>query len=58
MLVTFDDDFLKLDTSGVPHAGMVFSQPGRRTVGEMIESLMLIASVIEPSDMKNHIEFI
>jgi hypothetical protein len=58
VLVTFDDDFLKLDATGVSHAGIVFSQPGRRPVGEMIESLMLISSVIEPGEMTNHIEFI
>jgi predicted nuclease of predicted toxin-antitoxin system len=58
VLVTFDDDFLRLDTTGVPHTGIVFSQTGRYTVGELIESLMLIANVIEPNEMKNHIEFV
>ena len=58
VLVTFDDDFLKLDATGIPHTGIVFSQTGRHTVGELIESLMLIANVIEPNEMKNHIEFI
>ena len=58
VLVTFDDDFLRLDATGVPHAGIIFSQTGRQTVGELIESLMLIANVIEPNEMKNHIEFI
>ena len=58
VLVTFDDDFLKLDATGVPHTGIVFSQTGRPTVGEMIESLMLISSVIESGEMTNHIEFI
>ena len=58
VLVTFDDNFLRLDASGIPHTGVVFSQTGRRTVGELIESLMLIANVIESNEMKNHIEFI
>ncbi|MDP2967805.1 MAG: DUF5615 family PIN-like protein [Deltaproteobacteria bacterium] len=58
VLVTFGDDFLRLDASGIPHTGVVFSQTGRRTVGELIESLMLIANVIESNEMKNHIEFI
>lgn len=58
VLVTFDDDFLRLDASGIPHTGVVFSQTGRRTAGELIESLMLIANVIESNEMKNHIEFI
>jgi hypothetical protein len=38
--------------------GIVFSQAGRRSVGELIESLVLIANVIEPEEMRNHIEFI
>ena len=58
VLVTFDDDFLRLDTTGVSHTGIVFSQTGRYTVRELIESLMLIANVIEPNEMKNHIQFI
>jgi predicted nuclease of predicted toxin-antitoxin system len=58
VLVTFDDDFLRLDATGVPHTGIVFSQTGRVRVGDLIESLMLIANVIEPNEMKNHIEFI
>jgi len=58
VLVTFDDDFLKLDASGTPHSGIVFSQSGRRSVGELIENLILIANVIEPEEMRNHIEFI
>ena len=58
VLVTFDDDFLALDAAGAPHSGIVFSQAGRRSVGELIESLVLIANVIEPEEMRNHIEFI
>ena len=58
VLVTFDDDFLALDAAGASHSGIVFSQAGRRSVGELIESLVLIAKVIEPGEMRNHIEFI
>ena len=58
VLVTFDDDFLALDAAGASHSGIVFSQTGRRSVGELIESLVLIANVIEPEEMRNHIEFI
>ena len=58
ILVTFDDDFLVLDAAGALHSGIVFSQAGRRSVGELIEGLVLVASVIEPEEMRNHIEFI
>lgn len=46
VLVMFDDDFIALDAAGIPHSGIVFSQAGRRSVGELIENLALIASVI------------
>ena len=58
VLVTFDDDFLALDAAGIPHAGIIFSQAGRRSVGELLESLALIANVIDPEEMRNHVEFI
>jgi predicted nuclease of predicted toxin-antitoxin system len=58
VMVTFDDDFLALDAAGIPHAGIVFSQAGQRSVGELIEMLVLIANVIEPEEMRNHVEFI
>ena len=58
VVVTFDDDLLALDTAGIPHSGIVFSQSGRRSVGELIEILVLIANVIEPEEMRNHVEFI
>jgi len=58
ILVTFDDDILALDAAGAPHSGIVFSRAGRRSVGELIESLILIANVIEPEEMRNHVEFI
>ena len=58
VLVTFDDDFLALDAAGAPHSGIVFSQAGRRSVGDLIETLVLIANVIEPEEMRNHVEFI
>jgi predicted nuclease of predicted toxin-antitoxin system len=52
VLVTFDDDFLALDAAWAPHSGIVFSKAGRRSVGELIESLVLIANVIEPEEMR------
>ncbi len=58
VVVTFDDDFLALDAAGTPHSGIVFSQAGRRSVGELIESLALIANVIDSEEMRNHVEFI
>ena len=58
VVVTFDDDFLALDGAGIPHSGIVFSHAGRRSVGELIEGLGLIANVIDPEEMRNHVEFI
>lgn len=57
VLVTRDDDFLKLHAQGVEHSGIVFvARPIE--IGRFVRELFLIYQVLEPSDMKNHVEFL
>ena len=58
VIVTFDDDFLLLDSHGVAHAGIAFASDQRRTIGELIQSLLLMDGAMEPKEMENHVEFI
>lgn len=57
VLVTQDDDFLRLHALGHPHCGIVYAAQGA-SVGAMIRGLMLIYQVLEPEDMRQHIEFL
>jgi hypothetical protein len=57
VLVTQDDDFLKLHAKGLPHAGIAYAPQGV-TVGYLVRSLVLIFQVLSPQDMINHVEFL
>jgi predicted nuclease of predicted toxin-antitoxin system len=57
VLFTQDDDFLRLAAAGHPHEGIVYA-PQHMSVGEIVHGLMLIFQVLEPVDMRSHIEFL
>ena len=57
VLVTFDDDFLALASSGIEHAGIAFCSATKYTVGQLIYALLLLHDVLNPEEMRNHVEF-
>ncbi len=57
VIVSFDNDFLKLHAQGEPHAGIAFFQNSQTPIGKVIKSLELLYQVLEAKDMENHIEF-
>jgi uncharacterized protein with PIN domain len=57
IIVTHDDDFLRLAASGRAHAGIVYGSQ-QLSVGEMIRALVLIYDVLTLEDMKNKVEFL
>ena len=58
ILVTYDTDFLRLHERGIPHAGIAYSPKGKRTIGELLQGLIMIAECLAPKDMNNHIEYL
>lgn len=58
VLFTHDDDHLTLHSQGVQHAGIAYCHRLRRSLGEIVDSLVLIWEVCEPDEMKNRVEFI
>ena len=57
VIVTNDPDFLALHTAGVSHQGIVYCQQSTRTIGQMIEFLVLLDACVSPAEMQNHVEF-
>ncbi len=61
-LVSQDDDLLGIaaawQTVGHPFAGLVYGHQLRLTIGQAVRDLALMAQVLEPEDMRNHIEFL
>jgi len=57
VIVTQDDDFLALAQSGAQHAGIIYCLPNARTIGQIIEFIVLVDACLAEQDMLNHIEF-
>jgi predicted nuclease of predicted toxin-antitoxin system len=58
VLVTADEDFLRMAAEGAEHAGIVFGALETHSIGDWVRTLELISVVLEPEEMLNHVEFI
>lgn len=56
-IVTQDDDFLRFAAQASEHAGVVYL-PQRRSIGETVRGLTLIAEVLDAEEMQGHVEFL
>ena len=57
IIVTHDDDFLRLAAEADVHGGMVYL-PERRSIGETVGGLMLITDVLGAEEMQGPVEFL
>jgi predicted nuclease of predicted toxin-antitoxin system len=58
IVVTQDDDFLRLHGQGVAHAGIAYCQQQSTSVGEMLRRLILIYDLLSPEEMVGRVEFL
>jgi predicted nuclease of predicted toxin-antitoxin system len=58
VLFTQDRGFLRMHAAGQRHAGIVYCDNGSKSIGEMIQGLVLIWEILEPEEMANHVEFL
>jgi hypothetical protein len=58
VIFTEDDDYLALNARGVPHAGIAYCHQQTRSIGEIINSLVLIWEIYDPPEMANRIEYL
>ena len=58
VIFTQDRDFLRIHAAGQAHAGIAYCRPGTRSIGQIIDLLILIWEVYEPAEMANRVEFI
>ena len=58
VMVTQDDDLLKLASTGIKHFGLVYYHPQKRTIKQILRGLVLIYQVLEADEMRDHIEYI
>jgi predicted nuclease of predicted toxin-antitoxin system len=58
VVVTQDDDFLRLHVQGLPHTGIAYCQQQSISVGEMLRRLVMIHDLLSPEDMAGRVEFL
>lgn len=57
VVVSHDDDFLRLAAEGVSHAGIVYV-PRDRTIGDMVRGLVVLARVFSEEETEDRVEFL
>ena len=58
VIVTHDADFLRWHSRGVEHAGIAYCHKEARTVGQIIEMLLLIYELLGPEEMAGRVEYL
>lgn len=58
VLVTRDEDYLIMNSKGVPHTGIAFYKQEVRSNKEIAEALMLIHGVLSSEEIHNRVEFL
>jgi hypothetical protein len=58
VIFSYDEDMLRLAASGVEHAGIIFCQQRRRSVGDIIRGLVLVWERLEPTGMVGQVKYL
>ncbi len=58
VLVTHDTDFLRLVTKDVDHFGIAYCHQTNRTIGEIVEHLILMYEVLTVQEMTGKVEYL
>jgi hypothetical protein len=58
VMVTFDLDYVHLHYANVEHAGIAYIVPRSRSIGYLIEYLLLLYEVYLPDQMINRLEYV
>jgi hypothetical protein len=56
VLFTQDQDFLRLDAAGVEHGGVAYCAKDTKSIGELIQRLVLVWEIYEPEEMAGRVE--
>jgi predicted nuclease of predicted toxin-antitoxin system len=58
VVFTQDSDFLKLHNAGLEHCGIVYCVKTSRSIGEILQGLILIWEVLEAEEISGKVEFL
>jgi predicted nuclease of predicted toxin-antitoxin system len=58
VMITHDDDFLKIANERNDHPGIAYCRKDARSIGEILERLVLIYEVLVPDEMRGEVQFL
>jgi predicted nuclease of predicted toxin-antitoxin system len=58
VVFTNDADFIRIHRRGVSHAGIVYSQRDKRTIGEVVDYLRLMHECMDEGEMLGRVDFL
>jgi hypothetical protein len=58
VLCTHDADYVELAQSGMEHAGIIFGQQHKHTIGDWVRFIELIYGVYTANEMRNVVEYL
>lgn len=58
VIVTHDDDFLRLDHQGEPHAGIAYCHQRNRSIGQIIHRLVQLWRIRSAEEVRGQVEFL
>jgi hypothetical protein len=58
IVFSYDDDLLRLAASGFTHAGVVYCQQRKRSIGDVVRGLVLIWERLDASDMAGQVKYL
>ena len=58
VIFTQDQDFLRINAAGIPHAGIVYCRQHKRSIGEMISSLAEIWELSDAVQMQDRLVYL
>ncbi len=58
IIFTQDIDFLRIHRQGVNHLGIVYCPQQTKSIGQIIQGIVLIWELLTPEEMIDHIEYL
>ena len=58
VIYTRDTDFLRLNSSGVQHLGILYHHPRKYSIGEAIAAVALACQALSMEEMRNRVEYL
>jgi predicted nuclease of predicted toxin-antitoxin system len=58
VIVTHDDDFLRIASIRDDHPGIAYCRKDARSIGDIVEQLILVYEVLLPDEIKGRVQYL